>query len=45
MHSAVAYAPAVLVRELAALPNVSCKLSGMITEAGGPGWKVADLRS
>jgi predicted TIM-barrel fold metal-dependent hydrolase len=35
---------ALLVRELAALPNVSCKLSGMITEAGGPGWTVADLR-
>jgi L-fuconolactonase len=26
---------AVLVRELAALTNVFCKLSGMITEAGG----------
>lgn len=33
-----------LVRELAALPNVSCKLSGMVTEAGGPGWTVAGLR-
>jgi L-fuconolactonase len=28
---------AALVRELAALPNVSCKLSGMATEAG-PRW-------
>jgi L-fuconolactonase len=34
---------AALVRELAALPNVSCKLSGMITEAG-PHWTVAGLR-
>ena len=32
-----------LVRELAALPNVSCKLSGMVTEAG-PRWTVAGLR-
>ena len=31
---------AALVRELAALPNVSCKLSGMVTEAG-PRWTVA----
>jgi L-fuconolactonase len=31
------------VRELAALPNVSCKLSGMVTEAG-PRWTVAGLR-
>jgi L-fuconolactonase len=35
---------ATLVRELAALPNVSCKLSGMVTEAGQPGWTVAGLR-
>jgi L-fuconolactonase len=35
---------ATLVRELAALPNVSCKLSGMVTEAGRPGWTVAGLR-
>lgn len=35
---------AALVRELATLPNVSCKLSGMVTEAGGPGWTVAGLR-
>ena len=34
---------AVLVRKLAALPNVSCKLSGMVTEAG-PRWTVAGLR-
>jgi L-fucono-1,5-lactonase len=32
-----------LIQELAALPNVSCKLSGMVTEAG-PGWTVAGLR-
>jgi L-fuconolactonase len=32
-----------LVRELAALPNVSCKLSGMVTEAGAR-WTVAGLR-
>ena len=32
-----------LVRELAALPNVSCKLSGMVTEVG-PHWTVAGLR-
>jgi len=31
-----------LVRELAALPNVSCKLSGMVTEAGSR-WTVATL--
>jgi L-fuconolactonase len=34
---------AALVSELAALPNVFCKLSGMITEAG-PRWTVAGLR-
>ena len=28
---------------LAALPNVHCKLSGLVTEAG-PGWNVDDLR-
>jgi L-fuconolactonase len=32
-----------LIQELAALPNVSCKLSGMVTEAG-PRWTVAGLR-
>jgi L-fuconolactonase len=35
---------ATLIRELAALPNVYCKLSGMVTEAGQPGWTVAGLR-
>jgi L-fuconolactonase len=34
---------AALVRELAALANVSCKLSGMVTEVG-PHWTVAGLR-
>jgi L-fuconolactonase len=34
---------AVLVRELAVLPNVFCKLSGMVTEAG-PRWTTAALR-
>ena len=34
---------AVLVRELAAQPNVSCKLSGMVTEASPP-WTMASLR-
>jgi L-fuconolactonase len=34
---------ATLIRELAALPNVSCKLSGMVTEVG-PRWTVAGLR-
>lgn len=32
------------MRELAAEPNVYCKLSGMVTEAGPAGWTVADLR-
>lgn len=32
------------LRELAAEPNVFCKLSGMVTEAGPAGWRVADLR-
>lgn len=31
-----------LVRELARLPNVSCKLSGLVTEAG-PGWTAAAI--
>ena len=31
------------VTALAALPNVSCKLSGLVTEAGG-GWQPDDLR-
>ncbi|WP_188189933.1 amidohydrolase family protein [Nonomuraea sp. SYSU D8015] len=30
--------------ELAALPNVFCKLSGMVTEADWTSWRVADLR-
>jgi L-fuconolactonase len=29
---------------LAALPNVACKLSGMVTEADWAGWSVDDLR-
>lgn len=29
---------------LAALPNVTCKLSGMVTEADWASWKAADLR-
>ncbi|MEV0479737.1 amidohydrolase family protein [Streptomyces sp. NPDC050508] len=33
-----------LIRELAAEPNVFCKLSGMVTEADRTGWTVADLR-
>lgn len=32
------------IRELAAEPNVFCKLSGMVTEADRSGWKIADLR-
>ncbi|MEY9912276.1 L-fuconolactonase [Catenulispora sp. MAP12-49] len=32
------------VRALAELPNVSCKLSGMVTEADPEHWTVADLR-
>lgn len=32
------------VRTLAECPNVSCKLSGMLTEADVANWKVADLR-
>ena len=35
---------AALIRELAAEPNVFCKLSGMVTEADRTGWTVADLR-
>jgi L-fuconolactonase len=33
-----------LVRELAAEPNVACKLSGLVTEADPAGWTAADLR-
>ncbi len=32
------------IRELAAEPNVTCKLSGMVTEADRVRWTVADLR-
>ena len=32
------------LRELAALPNVTCKLSGMVTEASWTDWKPADLQ-
>ncbi|QFZ20937.1 amidohydrolase family protein [Saccharothrix syringae] len=32
------------IRELAAEPNVACKLSGMVTEADHAGWTAADLR-
>ncbi|MGY4767647.1 amidohydrolase family protein [Kribbella sp. CWNU-51] len=32
------------LRELAALPNVTCKLSGMVTEACWTDWKPADLQ-
>jgi L-fuconolactonase len=32
------------IRELAKLPNVSCKLSGMVTEARWKQWKLDDFR-
>ncbi|GAA1602657.1 amidohydrolase family protein [Kribbella hippodromi] len=32
------------LRALAALPNVTCKLSGMVTEASWRNWKPADLQ-
>lgn len=32
------------IRELARLPNVACKLSGMVTEADWATWTVEDLR-
>ena len=32
------------LRELAALPNVTCKLSGMVTEADWTTWKPTDLQ-
>lgn len=32
------------IRQLAALPNVHCKLSGIITEADHSAWKPADIR-
>ena len=31
-------------RELGSLPNVACKLSGLVTEAVRPGWTRDDLR-
>ena len=31
------------IRELAKTPNVSCKVSGMVTEANWSGWKPADF--
>jgi L-fuconolactonase len=33
-----------LVREIATLPNVSCKVSGLITEADWTKWTVEDIR-
>lgn len=32
------------LRQLAAFPNVTCKLSGMVTEANWHGWQPADFR-
>ena len=32
------------IRELAVLPNVFCKLSGLVTEADWQGWKAEDIR-
>ncbi|GAB2637530.1 amidohydrolase family protein [Kribbella swartbergensis] len=32
------------LRELAALPNVTCKLSGLVTEASWTDWKTSDLQ-
>lgn len=32
------------IRKLAELPNVSCKISGMVTEANGQEWEKADFR-
>lgn len=32
------------IRELATLPNVTCKLSGMVTEASWTDWKPSDLQ-
>jgi L-fuconolactonase len=31
------------IRQMAAFPNVSCKVSGMVTEARWPGWKASDF--
>ena len=33
-----------LMRELASLPNVVCKVSGMVTEASWNNWKVENFR-
>lgn len=33
----------VYMRDLAAMPNVYCKISGMVTEAKWPGWKYRDF--
>lgn len=33
-----------LIRKLASLPNVVCKISGMVTEANWSNWKVDDFR-
>jgi L-fuconolactonase len=33
-----------LLRELAALPNVACKLSGLVTEADWTQWTIEDIR-
>ncbi|MSU40321.1 MAG: amidohydrolase [Pedosphaera sp.] len=35
---------ATLIRELAALPNVHCKISGMVTEANWTDWTAADFQ-
>ncbi len=35
---------AATIRELAALPNVSCKVSGMVTEADWRNWQPADFK-
>jgi L-fuconolactonase len=32
------------IRRLASFPNVSCKISGMVTEADWKGWKPSDFR-
>ncbi|WP_419730754.1 amidohydrolase family protein [Lichenicola sp.] len=32
------------IREIAAMPDVSCKLSGMVTEAAPEAWRLEDLR-
>jgi L-fuconolactonase len=44
LSSAEGAAWAAWIRELAAEPNVVCKLSGMVTEAHWETWTVADLR-